>query len=273
MHLYWNFMGMSNKKSFTLIELVIGIGLLGIGLIAVFVVLNSWFKTVSQARWQVIAINLAREGMEMMFNIRDTNLIRRAGKKDECRLNTNTISPPTPIDQCENGVWLSKYPVWSPIKVTPHSWGAIVAETPGFFWANPLDIFGWSYFNPRFSMCLNTVTQKFEQCVINPNDTTLCYTRQPWWWDLPCAWLNLTPNTSFGRFYRMISSQWMYDKDPSVTWGNLIVCDNWADTYWWWIPCWWPQAKEFRFCSEVQYIIDEAKRKVTLCSLITNFDE
>lgn len=44
-----------------MIELVIAIGIIGVGLIAVFMVLNSGFSTMNQAKAQVVAINLARQ--------------------------------------------------------------------------------------------------------------------------------------------------------------------------------------------------------------------
>lgn len=279
LHLYWSFMDMSNKKWFTLIELIIAIALFGIGLIAVFVVLNSGFNTMSQARGQVTAINLAREGVEMMFNLRDSNLLRWSGKWDLCWLNHN--SPVNfSLDTCEDAGWVSAMQPWQAIKLTPRSNGYIFAETFNFYALFKLDIFnpsGPNVMNRLFSMCLNTVTNQWEQCVLDNVAETVCYTfdeNTETWGDVACSSLNLTTVAQAGRYYRSITSQGLYDKTSTSTGWNLMNCSegNTTDTLWWGY-CWSSKAKEFRFCSEVQYIVNKAKRKVTMCSLITNFQE
>lgn len=59
----------------------------------------------AQARGQVIAINLAREGAEMMFNLRDTNLRKRSGKRDQCFLNRKSLFA-ADTEKCEDEEWL-----------------------------------------------------------------------------------------------------------------------------------------------------------------------
>ena len=46
--------------------------------------------------------------MEMMFNVRDTNLRKRSGKRDMCRLNRNTVFAST-LDICEQETRLGFY--------------------------------------------------------------------------------------------------------------------------------------------------------------------
>ncbi|MBP6910974.1 hypothetical protein KBC03_05305 [Patescibacteria group bacterium] len=62
----------------------------------------------AQARGQVIAINLAREGAEMMFNLRDTNLRKWSGKRDLCFLNRKSLFA-TDEEKCEDEEWLGYY--------------------------------------------------------------------------------------------------------------------------------------------------------------------
>lgn len=278
-------MAKSTRKWFTLVELIIALGLFGVGFIAVFAVMNYGFSTMSQARAQVIAINLAREGAEMVFNLRDTNLRKRSGKKDECRLNTNTPSLATPADSCETSPWLSIHGVpGMPMQLTLYTGGMIAAETGAFFGATPLytgaDIFPDNYIatttNQYFRMCLQTGSNQRHQCIKNPADFSQCRIPQP---DgsrtlEPCVNHAFVSDTQFGAFYRTITSQGLFYKDPTLSGGKLMNCPSGDATD----PntgllCGGSEPKEFRFCSEVQYTIGKGKRKVTICSLITNFTE
>lgn len=82
---------MSIKRGFTLIEILIACVLLGIGISGVVVVITNGLSFVQDTRQRVIAVNIAREGMEQMYQIRDTNWQRRAGKKEQCRLKKDPL--------------------------------------------------------------------------------------------------------------------------------------------------------------------------------------
>ncbi|MDR2541039.1 MAG: prepilin-type N-terminal cleavage/methylation domain-containing protein [Candidatus Peribacteria bacterium] len=73
------------QRGFTLIEVIIALTLFAFVIIGIITAVNRAYAYVQQARLNVIAMNLTREGMEMMYNIRDTNWKRFSGKKDECR--------------------------------------------------------------------------------------------------------------------------------------------------------------------------------------------
>ncbi|MDR3169098.1 MAG: prepilin-type N-terminal cleavage/methylation domain-containing protein [Candidatus Peribacteria bacterium] len=70
------------QRGFTLIETIIALTLFAFVIIGVFMAVNRAYAFVQQAKLNVIAMNLTREGVEMMYNIRDTNWKRRAGVKD-----------------------------------------------------------------------------------------------------------------------------------------------------------------------------------------------
>lgn len=264
-------MSMSNKKSFTLIELIIAIWLFGVGLIAVFVVLTNGFKTMAQARWQVVAINLAREGVEMMLNVRDTNLRKWAGKKDQCWLNARSIFT---VDDslCENETWIgsgigsiptyasggnSKVPVIIPFSSDLNISNGIDSLAAEWMYELMLNT-GWSftsaiYFSgSNWVNCYNVVSGQL-------SSSTSC---------LPRSY------SPAGRFYRIIKNIKLADKHPTTTGGRILTCANGASTD---VstgqPCWTSLAKELRFCSEVQYQVDKANRTVTMCSVMTNFKE
>lgn len=182
----------------------------------------------TQARAQVIAINLAREGAEMVFNLRDTNLRKRSGKKDECRLNTNTPSLAIAADECETGPWLASHVApGMPMQITIYTGGMIAGETGAFFGASPLytgaDIFPANYIsntsNQFFRMCLNSGSNMRQQCIKNPADFSQCrIPHQDGSRTLEsCATNNLVADTKFGAFYRTITSQGLFYKNPTMS--------------------------------------------------------
>ena len=62
-----------NKKAFTLIEVLIAILIFALGLTSIFMLINSSIKANSFNKNQIIAANLAREEIELLRNIRDSN--------------------------------------------------------------------------------------------------------------------------------------------------------------------------------------------------------
>lgn len=81
----------SNKKAFTLLEVVIVIFLFVLLVTTVFQLIDYGLQSSDRSRQEVVAINLAREGMESVYAIRGTNRLRRSGKKDLCRLKRNPL--------------------------------------------------------------------------------------------------------------------------------------------------------------------------------------
>lgn len=64
------------NKGFTLIELITALSLISIALVAVISLLVSTLKTSKASKDELIAANLAREGIELIRNIRDTNWLK-----------------------------------------------------------------------------------------------------------------------------------------------------------------------------------------------------
>lgn len=94
-------MGFSRKKGFTLWEILVIIVVISVGLMAIISLLTYGLNYVQKSRQRIIAINLAREGMESIYQIRDTNRQRRAGRKDQCWLKINPLFAPNK-DECMN---------------------------------------------------------------------------------------------------------------------------------------------------------------------------
>ena len=62
-------------QAFTLLEVLICIFVMGIGILSVVWLMTNNINTIDRVHTQTIATTLAREGMEMVTNVRDTNSI------------------------------------------------------------------------------------------------------------------------------------------------------------------------------------------------------
>jgi prepilin-type N-terminal cleavage/methylation domain-containing protein len=61
------------KKSFTLVETLIVIAVFGIGILAVLYGIAQTLSQQDRAKTQITSSFLAREGIELMYNLRDSN--------------------------------------------------------------------------------------------------------------------------------------------------------------------------------------------------------
>ena len=83
-----------NQNAFTFLEIIIAIGIFAIGILAVVTVSTKSFKIISLQQDKLIALNLAKEGIENIRNVRDENWFYRG--YSDCN-NDNTIT------LCTNG--------------------------------------------------------------------------------------------------------------------------------------------------------------------------
>ncbi len=67
---------MSNQSGFTLLELLVALTIITVGLFAVWSLFLANYNSEKEARSRVIAVNLAREGIEVVRNIRDSNWMK-----------------------------------------------------------------------------------------------------------------------------------------------------------------------------------------------------
>jgi type II secretory pathway pseudopilin PulG len=98
-------MRFSRKKGFTLWEILVIVVVISIGMMAIISLLTYGLGYVQKSRQKIIAINLAREGIESIYQIRDTNRQRRAGRKEECWLKINPLVD-SGNDGCMNDPWI-----------------------------------------------------------------------------------------------------------------------------------------------------------------------
>lgn len=226
-------MNFANKKSFTLIEIVVVVMLLGVVLIAIFQALNYAFRWSVQTKQEIIALNLAREGAEFVAQMRDTNRLQWSWKKELCRLKTNPYED-FGGDGCENDPWIQS------------GWYALVDFEFSGQRVYRLDFMTWSRF--EFSGWINASDLKF----------SLCALANGWWTACPD---NLPTGVQW-KYWRGIKVLGLYDK---VWTGNPLICPTGNTDL-----CWNWAAKELRFCSIVGYEL-LGRGKIELCSVLTNF--
>lgn len=73
-----------NIKGETISETIIALSILAIGITIASTVSASSLRNMQSARDRIIAVNLAREGIEAVRNIRDTNWLKFSGNRREC---------------------------------------------------------------------------------------------------------------------------------------------------------------------------------------------
>jgi|GEM_PF-782894 len=75
---------LNHRRGETILETLIAMGVLAIGITIAGQVMATSLRNVNSSKNRVIAVNIAKEGLEAMRNIRDTNWLRYSGKKREC---------------------------------------------------------------------------------------------------------------------------------------------------------------------------------------------
>lgn len=242
------------KKGFTLIELAVGTVLIGIWLTAIVNVLQYAIKLTNTTKSQVVAINLAREWIETVFNMRDTNWKMFSSKKDECWLSTQ---PDFSNPNCQTLPWMN---------AKPWVWVYYYIKSP---FTNVLFFTGENVLVPT-PWQLAVVENKWDDTGIS-SGYRMCYfgwsTGTNWYWDSCNGSTNGAFDTKYGRYWRWIEIKWLFKKDAVPWWTPLVWCTDWSQPW-----CNTSAAKELRFCSRVDYFFGIARR-VELCSAITNFEE
>lgn len=68
---------LNNKPGQTLVELIVAIAVIEIGLFSVWSLFLVNFNAEREAEYRIVGVNLAREGIEAVKNIRDSNWLKR----------------------------------------------------------------------------------------------------------------------------------------------------------------------------------------------------
>ena len=87
-----------NKSGESILETIIALGILAIGITLASTIIGSSLRNINLSKNQIIAINIAREGIEAMRNIRDTNWLKFSNKRRIC---WNHNPPEDPAMACD----------------------------------------------------------------------------------------------------------------------------------------------------------------------------
>ena len=246
---------MSHPRWFTLIELLIACSIIAIGLLTIIGLMQTSITYTDRTRQETIAINMAREWMETVYTIRNTNRLRRSGKRDANRLCVDS--------SLEANTWSSSCGIWIQ-SGTSYTIRLTGSDTSPY---------------PYLSGTTSTLDIKDN----TPDDIFLLYYGTGNRQKIPMRyqWWSGTQTTAEWSFYREIRGLGLYQKNTNVEWGHPIVCTDGWDNYdainSTGIPesnqlCANGEAKEFRFCSKVEYQ-KKFQWKVELCGVLTNYKE
>ncbi len=75
---------LKNKRGESILETVIAMTILAIGITFSSAIIGSSLSNVNLSKNRIVAVNIAREGIETMRNIRDTNWLKFATKRRQC---------------------------------------------------------------------------------------------------------------------------------------------------------------------------------------------
>lgn len=241
---------LKNKKFwFTLIETVMVLSLFSLVVIGVIWAINRSYTFLSKTKLQVRATNLAREWVEQMFIIRNSNRRKWSWLKDKHWLDIDMTKDNT------NQIFESW--LYSLVETDCTAWKCIIAEKRDIGGLSIETCYSEDNF---FSTYCNNIREKTKVIF------TWTYTYLSWddekgfdsvtgdiatllWWETD--------------FYRLVRVFWRYKKDETNP-DASINSDNDVTK---WDPA------EMRFCVKVFYGNWVDPYAVELCSIMTNFEE
>ena len=229
------------KKAFTLIEMMIVVTIIWIWLLWVIWTLSHSYRFLYNTKNKITAINIARAGMEEVFNIRNTNWQRWWWKEDKCWLKIDPLNDGWD-NQCENDDWFG-------------SW-TYVLKTKTLSWQKYFSLSGTS--TPLVTWW-NLVDTDFDYILCKDSD----------WVPTNCIWTDKNDKIKKARkfdsvlYFQQVRWGYLLDKQNNT----LITCTKWNDT-----NCWDGRSLEKNFCVDVVYF-DGRKNRISYCSVLTNFQK
>jgi len=191
-------------------------------------------QTTQQIQTKTLAMNLTREAVEILYNIRDTNRTKWTGNTEWCWLKVDPFID-TNNDWCENDDWIG-------------SWRYSIQQK---------EAINQQYFALEKIEWIQT-----HEDIPNVEATQLCQDSR---WRYACQ--NTGTNTVITRAVHVI---WLYHKNTTTPWWESIDCPNGnANSL---LPCGWDDPKELRFCVHT-YSTTDKRSHIQLCSMLTNFKQ
>lgn len=259
---------MKKKNWFTMVEIILILVIIATALITIIQGISKTTQYISEMRQRTIALNLAKEGIEAVYNIRDTNWRRRSANRDQCWLKANPM-----IDEwgdgCENDTLFGGGSRYAIISTGETNYYALKRVSNG---ADDARAMNESKNLVKDHKKLQQQIKSMTQWVRQNGDS------DPHWnfrlhfvegqWVDHSKFLELqkngkTESLSQGIYRRWIAGWWIHSKET----GNFIKCITEQNP-----ECKDASAKEFRFCSTVIYS-SPYQGIVNLCAIMTNFVE
>lgn len=258
---------MKKKNWFTMVEIILILVIIATALITIIQGISKTTQYISEMRQRTIALNLAKEGIEAVYNIRDTNWRRRSANRDECWLKANPM-----IDEggdgCENDTLFGGGSRYAIISTGEPNYYAIKRVSNEVDDARAMD---------ESKNLVNNYTKLWQQIKDIIKQTQNNDSDPHWNFRMHFVegqridhdkFLELqkkgkTEALNQGIYRRWIAGWWIHSKET----GTFIKCIT--EQY---PECKDASAKEFRFCSTVIYS-SPYQGIVNLCAIMTNFVE
>lgn len=268
------------KKGFTLVEILIVIFVISMGLILIIRGMSETHRYLSETAQKTIALNLAKEGIEAVYNLRNSNWRKWSDKKNECWLNVNK-------EECDE---YSRKLTDNQMRIFGMSDGDTCVYQYNL-WYGPIKIGTTNGFLPEGSDISQRIRddkearfKNFEEnrSPKNNQQYKLVYYRGkriPLWnisghergfyhgeWigNQNCPDEYMEKNTSPWEYSRVITIHGLYDKETKK---QLSCTYDHHDK-----ECNSSSPKELRFCSTVFYT-KPYQWVVNICSIMTNFEQ
>ena len=245
------------KNWFTLVEVLLVCSIFAIMVVGIILAVSRSYTFMNNTKLQIQATNLAREWVEMMFNIRDTNWRKCSWKKDKFWLYLGTGSSNESICDISSAnpeifkEWIYSINEWKNWSWDTYLYGLRITTNTGFY----SDEWFWA---------------ETEQNSSNRNKTKVLFTGTYYYasWLQVKSW-NIKDLLEGVEFYRVVRIYGIYNKnvnDSSATTDIWDLIDKEIDSK-------VSDPKELRFCVKVFYRNNWDPHSSELCSIMTNFEE
>lgn len=229
------------KYWFTLAEMLMVCSVFAIMIAGLIVWINRAYVFMNNTKLQTIATNLAREWMEMMYNMRDSCFRRNSWNADKC------------LKRVNSQIWAGggNYTLFRLDEYVRISWDW---DLKGYqIWRSDL---GWCYENEK----------EFwgDRCKHIRNRAVLSFTGEYKYlsWMEMVTWDLATLLWNEVEFYRLRKTYMTHNKNSN---NAIDMCNSTCQENW--------TPAEMRFCVKVFYRNNGDPHSTELCSIMTNFME
>jgi len=236
------------KNAFTLVETLIVASLFAVMVLWIIFWINRAFAFMNNTRVLVRATNFARQWVEMVYNLRDTNRRKHSWERDKYWIYAGTWDDEININYLKS--WIYTIEEWT------KEWGTYIYANKLLDWDDVDNFYeiDW-FFSTAYSEARNKSRIKFPWIYEYYSGGTIATWNMEdllWWSGI--------------EFYRVLRVFWVYSKEESANPNNAVASPvKNPDKSW--------KPEELRFCVKVFYTYNGWHHASELCSIMTNFME